>query len=314
MTFHVVVGAGPAGTATALRLAESGDQVRLVTRRGTGPEHPGIERIAADAVDADGLTALAGGAATLVNCAAPPYHRWLPEFPPLAAALLTAAERTGAGYVMLGNVYGYGPVDGRIDEQRPFAPTSRKGTLRAALWEDALAAHTAGRVRATEVRASDYLGAGAGSLFQLMAAPAVVAGEPAGYPADLDAPHSWTYLGDVAATLAAAARNGEAWGRAWHVPSTSEASAREVARRLARAAGAPEAGLTALSAAELAELAQGDEILAEVVEMGYLLYRPLLLDSARTEKVLGVSATPLDTVLAEVARELSALAVEGAGS
>ncbi|MFJ9947338.1 NAD-dependent epimerase/dehydratase family protein [Kitasatospora sp. NPDC091207] len=304
MDFHVVVGAGPTGTATARRLAESGGAVRLVTRRGTGPEHPGIERIAADATDADRLTALTEGAASLVNCAAPPYHRWPEEFPPLAAALLTTAERTGAGLVLLGNVYGYGPVDGRIEEDRPAAPTSRKGALRAGIWADALAAHRAGRIRATEVRASDFLGAGAGSLFQLMTAPAVVAGEPARYPADLDAPHSWSYLGDVAATLVAAARGDTAWGRAWHVPSTGEVSARELAGRLARAAGAAGPRLTAVSSQELARLGEDDRILAEVVEMDYLLYRPLLLDSARTERALGVSRTPLDQVVEETARAL----------
>ncbi|MFD8694048.1 NAD-dependent epimerase/dehydratase family protein [Kitasatospora purpeofusca] len=300
MSFHVVTGAGPTGTATALLLAGSGEQVRLVTRRGTGPEHPGVERIAADASDADALTALAEGAQSLVNCAAPPYHRWLTGFPPLAAGLLTAAERTGAGYVMLGNLYGYGPVDGPLTEDLPAAPTSRKGTLRAALWAEALAAHRAGRARVTEVRASDFLGRGATSLFGFTVVPAVLAGEPVGYPADLDAPHSWSHLGDVAATLVAAARNEASWGRAWHVPSTSEASAREVARRLAAAAGAPEPVLTAVAPAELVQL--GDEILAEVEEMAYLYDRPLRLDSTRTEEVLGVAATPFEEVLEEIVR------------
>ncbi len=279
MSFHVVTGAGPTGTATALLLAGSGEHVRLVTRRGTGPEHPGIERIAADATDAAALTALAEGALSLVNCAAPPYHRWLTEFPPLAAGLLTAAERTGAGYVMLGNVY---------------------GTLRAALWAEALAAHRAGRARVTEVRASDFLGRGATSLFGFTVVPAVLAGEPVGYPADLDAPHSWSHLGDVAATLVAAARSEASWGRAWHVPSTSEASAREVARRRAAAAGAPEPALTAVAPAELAR--SGNEVLAEVEEMAYLYDRPLRLDSTRTEEVLGVTATPFEAVLDEIVR------------
>ncbi len=40
MALHVIVGAGPVGTATANLLAERGEQVRVVTRRGTGPEHP----------------------------------------------------------------------------------------------------------------------------------------------------------------------------------------------------------------------------------------------------------------------------------
>jgi 2-polyprenyl-6-methoxyphenol hydroxylase-like FAD-dependent oxidoreductase len=52
MSLHVIVGAGPVGSATAKVLAERGERVRVVTRRGSGPEHPAIERVAADATDA----------------------------------------------------------------------------------------------------------------------------------------------------------------------------------------------------------------------------------------------------------------------
>ena len=56
MAMHVIVGAGAVGSATALLLAARGEQVRIVTRHGSGPEQPGIERIAADATDAERLT------------------------------------------------------------------------------------------------------------------------------------------------------------------------------------------------------------------------------------------------------------------
>ncbi|PWU51028.1 NAD-dependent epimerase, partial [Micromonospora globispora] len=57
MALHVIVGAGPVGSAIARLLAEGGERVRVVTRRGTGPEHPAIERVAADAADTDRLAA-----------------------------------------------------------------------------------------------------------------------------------------------------------------------------------------------------------------------------------------------------------------
>ena len=73
-----------------------GEQVRILSRRGIGPEHPAIERVAADAADADRLSSLIAAAAALYNCANPPYHRWLSDWPPLASALLAASERTEA--------------------------------------------------------------------------------------------------------------------------------------------------------------------------------------------------------------------------
>jgi 2-polyprenyl-6-methoxyphenol hydroxylase-like FAD-dependent oxidoreductase len=45
---HVIVGAGPVGTATASLLADRGEQVRVITRRGTGPRRPEVELTAAD--------------------------------------------------------------------------------------------------------------------------------------------------------------------------------------------------------------------------------------------------------------------------
>ncbi|MCM3885496.1 NAD-dependent epimerase/dehydratase family protein [Frankia sp. R82] len=297
---YVIVGAGATGSAAARLLADAGEWVRLVTRRGIGPVHERIERIPVDAADTARLVELAMGARALFNCAAPPYDRWPAEFPPLAAGMLAAAEQAGADYVMLGNIYGYGPTDGPVTEDRPMAPSSVKGRVRARIWDDARTAHDAGRVRVTEVRASDFLGAGAASLFTLTVAPAVLAGTPAVYPGDLDAPHAWSYVGDVARTLVAAAGHEQSWGRAWHVPSTSQLSVRELAGRLAAAAGAPAPALSPLTAAELEQWGRGDSVLAEVQEMFYLFDRPTLLDASRTRAVLDVDATPLDAVLKEM--------------
>ncbi|MFC4118194.1 NAD-dependent epimerase/dehydratase family protein [Nonomuraea zeae] len=305
MSLHVIVGAGATGSALARHLADQGEQVRLVTRRGGGPVHPLIERRPADASDAARLTELAAGAAVLFNCAMPPYDRWPAEWPPLAAALLSAAERGGADYVMLGNTYGYGPIEGSVVEGLPMAPTSRKGQVRAKMWHDARAAHEAGRLRVTEVRASDFLGAGAYSPFTLMVGAQVLAGGPAAYPGDLDVAHSWTYTGDAARTLIAAARHEESWGRAWHVPSTSEISVRHLAGHLAAAADTPAPRLRHMPSQELEEIGRTDSIMAEFPEMLYLYDRPNILDASSARKVLGVTPTPIDDVLREMAAQVS---------
>ncbi|WP_326598699.1 NAD-dependent epimerase/dehydratase family protein [Streptomyces sp. NBC_01803] len=301
MPTHVVIGAGPIGSGVARLLADSGDRVRVVTRGGGGPDHPSVERVAADATDAARLTELTTDATTLFNCAAPPYNRWPEEFPPLSDAAISAAERTGARYVLMGNLYGYGPVDGPLTEDLPLAPTSRKGQVRVRMWEDALAAHEAGWLRATEVRASDFLGRGAGSLYNLMITANILAGEPAAYPADLDAPHAWTHVGDAAATLVAAARTDEAFGRAWHAPSTSHASARELTARLAGLTGSPAPRLREMTDEEVAQAGLADPIVAELPEILYLDRRPLVVNAEAAERVLGVKPTPFDQALLEMA-------------
>jgi nucleoside-diphosphate-sugar epimerase len=297
MSLHIVVGAGASGVATARLLADAGDQVRLITRSGSGPAHPAIELVAADANDLASRPELTEGATTLFNCLMPPYHRWPTDFPPAAAALLAAAERADAGYVTLGNVYGYGPVDRPATEDLPMTPNSEKGLVRARMWQDALAAYEAGRVRVTEVRAIDFIGQGAYSIFTLMMAPQILAGEPVVIPAHLDALHSWSYIGDVARTLVAASRDERAWGRGWHVPSTATISVRELATRFAELAGAPSPTLVAMSAEELELVGRTDPIVNEFPEMQYMYQHPFILDSSLTEQTFGLRPTTLADAL-----------------
>ncbi|WP_328609353.1 NAD-dependent epimerase/dehydratase family protein [Amycolatopsis sp. NBC_00345] len=299
MPLSVVIGAGGTGIATATLLAESGHEVRLVTRSGSGPEHPRIERVTADAADAGRLIELTSGADTLFNCAAPPYHRWRKEFPPLAKSLLTTAEATGAGYVMLGNIYAYGPVDRPMTEDMPLAPSSAKGRIRAEMWEDALDAHRAGRVRVTEVRASDFIGNGAQSVFTLTAAPKVLAGKQAMVPAALDLPHSWTATGDAARALVAVSRDERAWGQVWHVPTNQAVSVRELATRLASLAAAPVPKLRSLPAWLLKTAGLTSPMIRELPEMQYQFRRPFILDSSLTEHTFDLKPTPLDEILLE---------------
>ncbi|MEU3459538.1 NAD-dependent epimerase/dehydratase family protein [Streptomyces sp. NPDC006733] len=302
MSRHVVVGAGAPGRAAALLLAEQGVPVRQITRSGGGPEHPLIERVAADVCDTERLIALTADADVLINCAIPAYDRWAAEVPAFAAALLAAAERSGARYVMLGNLYGYGDVQGPITEDLPMAPVSVKGRVRARMWLDALAAHDAGRVRVTEVRAGAFLGAGAVSPFTLGIAAQVLAGEVATYPGRLDVAHPVADVGDVARTLVAAARDDRSWGRAWHVPAVTHLPVGALTERYAKVNGAPAPRLRRLDRAALTELAVGVPIYGELVEMLYATEHPHLLDSTETERVLGVHPGDLDEVLLATAR------------
>ncbi|MGC4893220.1 NAD-dependent epimerase/dehydratase family protein [Micromonospora sp. DT31] len=296
MALHVIVGAGPVGTATARLLAERGDQVRVVTRSGTGPEHPAVERVAADAGDADRLTALTEGAVALYNCANPAYHKWATDWPPLAGALLTAAERSGAVLATVGNLYGYGPVDAPMTEANPLVATGVKGRVRNRMWADALAAHHAGRARVIEVRGSDYIGLGGASL-PMMVLPKVLAGQRVFLPVDWDAPHTWTYVPDVARTLVAAASEARAWGRPWHVPSAPAVSMRTLADGVAARAGTPAPRLTRMPYPVLWLGGLADPFARELRETAHQFGGPFVLDSTAATALFGIEATPLDRVL-----------------
>jgi nucleoside-diphosphate-sugar epimerase len=295
MALHVIVGAGPVGTATATLLAERGEQVRVVTRSGGGPAHRNVERVAADATDAARLAELTQGAAALYNCANPLYHRWLTDWPPLAAALLTAAERGGAVLATASNLYGYGEVDGPITPDTPLSATHPKLKLRADMWRDALAAHEAGRVRATEVRASDYLEAN--SIFTFALAKPLRAGKRAYVPAPLDVPHSWTSIADVARTLVTVATTEHAWGQGWLVPTNPPLTVRELGHRFAEVHGLARPKISAAPYAVLWSAGLFSPMMRELRATHYQFARPFVLDSTHTERTFDLAPTAMDAVL-----------------
>jgi len=295
MALHLVVGAGPVGSTTARMLAERGETVRIVSRRGSGPESPAIERIAADATDVDRLSELAIGAAVIYNCANPAYHRWLTDWPPLASSLLTAAERSGAVLATASNLYGYGPVRGPINESTPLAATHPKLKLRADMWRDALAAHEAGRIRATEVRASDYIEAN--SLFSTTVAQPLLAGKRAVVPAPLDVPHSWTSIYDVARTLITVAGDERGWGKAWLVPTNPPLTFRQLAERFAKVRGLPQPKLSSVPYPVLWVMGIFSPLIRELRTTRYQFAKPFVVDSSFTERTFGLAPTELDVAL-----------------
>ncbi|WP_129305079.1 NAD-dependent epimerase/dehydratase family protein [Streptomyces sp. L2] len=295
MSLKVVIGNGPAGAATARLLAQQGHTVRVITRTGRSPE-PGIEHIALDAADPRRLTDAVRGADALYHCAAPPYHRWAAQWPPLVSSVCAAAEETGAVLVLLGNLYGYGPVDGPLTEDLPLAATGPKGRVRAAGWEQARDLHRQGRVKAVEVRASDFFGPGVtdGGHLAARVVPRLLRGKPVSVLGDPDAPHSWTYLPDVARALTEVAGEERAWGRAWHVPTGPALSTREMTGRLATEAGTAPVTVRALPPAVLGALSLVSPLIRELKEIRYQFDRPFVVDSSVYEAEFTVRATPLD--------------------
>ncbi|GGL79718.1 NAD-dependent epimerase [Streptomyces fumigatiscleroticus] len=299
MSLHIVIGYGPAGAATARLLTEKGHSVRVITKSGRGPE-PGIEHVALDAADSGRLIDAARGAVAIHSCGAPPYHRWASQWPPLASSLCAAAEQTGAVLVMLGNLYGYGPVDGPLTEELPLAATGPKGRVRAAAWEQARELHEQGRIRAVEVRASDFFGPGVtdGGHLAARVMPRLLRGKPVSALGDPDAPHSWTYLPDVARALVEVADEERAWGRAWHTPTAPALSTREMVGRLAARAGTEPVAVRGLPPAVLGVASLFSPLLRELKEVRYQFDRPFVVDSSAYEAAFTVRATPVDEQIA----------------
>jgi nucleoside-diphosphate-sugar epimerase len=302
MALHVLVGKGPVGATTAAELVARGHEVRVLSRSG-GTSTEAIEHRQVDATDADAVAAAARGAAALYNAVNPAYHRWPTDWPPVAAALLTAAERTGAVLVTMSNLYGYGRPAGPMTPDSPLAATDTKGRVRVRMWLDALAAHEAGRVRVTEARAADFVGPqvpvdGSHLNRQL---PALRKGRRAWVIGDPDVLRSWAYLPDVGATLATLGTDERALGRAWHVPVNAPRSQRQALGDLADAMGLPAVPVSGIPWPVLRAIGVAVPTMREIAAMRHQFDQDFVTDSSATTATFGRAATPWHEVVAATA-------------
>jgi nucleoside-diphosphate-sugar epimerase len=269
-----------------------------VLSRSGGRSTERIEHRQVDATDADALSAAARGAAALYNAVNPDYTRWATDWPPVAAAMLAAAERTGAVLVTMGNLYGYGRPTGPMTPDSPLAATDTKGQVRARMWAEMLAAHEAGRVRVTEARAADFVGPqvpGAHSHLTRQL-PALRKGRRAWVVGDPDVPRGWSYLPDVAATLVLLATDDRALGRAWHVPSTIR-SQRQAITDLASVLGTGEPKVSGMPWPVLRAVGVAVPFMREVVAVRHQFDQPFVIDAAATTAAFGLEPTPWDEVV-----------------
>ncbi|MEU9591035.1 NAD-dependent epimerase/dehydratase family protein [Streptomyces sp. NPDC048193] len=300
---HTVLGSGPAGTALARELVRRGHRpVRLVDRGGGGPAFDGIERFAADVSTADGARAAVGDACVVYHCVNVGYHLQVEVMPRVQEAVLTAVEAAGARLVVLDTLYPYGETGGAVmTEDSPWRATSRKGRMRAVLDERYLCAHRAGRVRVALGRSADFVGPGVlnSSLGATVFPGALTGGEVLGL-GDIDLPHSYTAVQDVAAGLATLGEHPEGDGRVWHLPTAPAVSTREVHTMIERRVGRP---LDVVILEEARPFGPFDEqFMAEYAEMFYQHTEPQIMDSSAFERTFGTAATPLaDTVDATLA-------------
>lgn len=298
MALHVIVGKGPVGLTTAEELISRGHQVRVLSRSG-GRSTETVEHRQVDGADAETLTAASRGAAALYNAVNPPYHRWATDWPPVAAALLTTAERTGAVLVTMSNLYGYGRPTGPMTTASPLTATDVKGRVRARMWADALAAHEAGRARVTEARAADFVGPQVPADHSLLnrQLPALRRGRRAWVIGDPDARRSWAYLPDVATTLATLGTDERALGRAWHVPNDAPRSQRQALADLATAMSVAPARVSGIPWPVLRAVGVVVPMVREIVAIRHQWDQDFVTDATATTETFGLLATPWEEVV-----------------
>lgn len=286
---HVVTGAGPVGAAVAEQLAAQGHSVRVLTRSGSGPEHPMIERRSVD-IESDDLRPHLSGATAVYHCTHVAYENkvWRDKLVAMDNRVLDAAAGTIVAFPE--SLYAYGRVDGPIREDSPRDATFRKLGVRTEL----LAARDAHATPTVSVAASDFYGPRVltSHMGERVIAP-VLAGKPIRVIASADLPHSFTYVPDLAAAMITAAASPSLWNTVLHAPTAPAVSQRAMIEMFSAAAGltTPKVGVIPTWAMRVLSTVPGP-----MKELGDTLYQfryPYVLDSSRSEAILGQQPTSL---------------------
>ena len=295
---HVVAGAGPVGWTVAEQLAAQGHRVRVLTRSGSGPTGPGIERTRVDVTDSrrvnDALTGDDGASAVAVYmCTHGSAYRadvWERELPAAERVVLDAAARHGAVVTFPESLYSYSAPDRVMTETSPRdADTGKRGVRRRLL--TARAAH---EVPTVSVVASDFFGPQVrNAIAGERMVPAVLAGRKPKALGSADVPHSFTYVPDLAAAMIAAAADSGAWNTVLHAPTGPAVTQREMIAAFAQAADVPMPRVGTIPAWTVRSGALVNRDVKELAEMLYQFTRPFVMDSTVTEQRLGLSPTPL---------------------
>ncbi|MFF4407397.1 NAD-dependent epimerase/dehydratase family protein [Streptomyces sp. NPDC001404] len=294
---HVVLGAGPAGSTLAGELARRGHTVRLVDRSGTGATPDGVTRARGDVGTVDGARAVIKGAAVVYHCVNVAYHQQIDVMPGIQDAVLGAVRAEGARLVVLDTLYPYGETHGRVmTEDTPWNATSAKGRMRAALDTKYLAAHRDGHARVVLGRSADFVGPGVlnstlgGTVF-----PGALTGTEVLGLGDIDLPHSYTDIRDVAAGLATLGEHPDGDGRVWHLPTTPARTTREVFQQIERQVGQP---LKTTIMSEPRPFGPFDEVfMGSYAELFYQHTEPQVMDSTAIQEAFGLKPIALDTTL-----------------
>ena len=301
-TKHVVLGTGAIGRAIMDEIVRRGESVRMVNRSGNMEEVPaGVEVVATDLYDPAKVREVTQGAQVVYQAAQPDYHEWPEKFPPLQKSIIDGLTGRNKKLVIVENMYMFGATNGTpITENMPLNAHTRKGRVRAALSEAAIAAHREGKLRVTIGRGSDFFGPwGLPSSMGERTFYPLLHGKAGDINGRADIPHTHTFTKDFGKALVILGERAEADGQAWNVPNDLPLITQgEVVKMFAEEAGVP---VKVSSRGKMFYSFAGLFVPAakEMVEMLYEFEQPFIVDSSKFEKTFGMKATQMHAAIHE---------------
>ncbi len=296
---NIVFGTGPLGYAVAEELLNKSKTVRMVNRSGKADLPNGAMLIRADAEDRERTREVCKDAKAVYHCAMPPYTQWKELFPPLTTGIMEGAASANAKLIYADNLYMYGYTDSPINENTPNNPLGTKGTVRAEMSDNLLAAHKEGKVKVAIGRSSDFYGPRvlASILGERVFNPAL-AGKTIRMLGNIDVPHSYIYIKDFAKGLVTLGEEPSTSGEVWHIPAAEALTTRELLHLIFNETKkTPRVQTTSPFIINL--LSMFNPIIKELREVMPTYEKTYLVDHSKFENSFGNPSTPHSEALIE---------------
>jgi len=194
--------------------------LRLVSRRPRRVNDTDEVR-PADLLDRDQTHAAVEGSEIVYFTAGlpPKTELWEAQFPTMLRNALDAARRTGAKFAYFDNTYMY-PQDDRVQtEDTSFAPTGRKGRVRADMATMVLDEMARGDIPVLIARAPEFYGPGRTQGFtNSLVIDRLRGGKRPRVPVRADRLRTLIWTPDASRGLAALGNVPDAYGQTWHLP------------------------------------------------------------------------------------------------
>lgn len=294
MSATTILGAGgPIANELAKILSANNQPFRLVSRNPA--PLPGAELRQADLADPEQCLRAVQGASVVHLLVGLKYDSalWHELWPRIMGNTIEACKRTSAKLVFFDNVYMYGRVNGAMTEQTPYAPSSKKGEIRAQIATKLMNEVEAGNLTAMIARSADFYGPQTkNGVPNVLVFEPLAAGAPASWLVNDAVPHSLTFTPDAARGLALLAGRESAWNQVWHLPTVSSPpNGKEFIAMAAKQFGGS-AKYRVLNRPMLRLAGLFNPLVRESYEMLYQSEFPYLFDSTKFAKEFGFTGTP----------------------
>ncbi len=290
---HTILGAGGAiGVDLAKSLAAHSRAVRLV---GRNPKkvNDNDELVRADLLNASATADAVKGSSVAYLTAGLPYRVdvWQRDWPIVMRNVIDACKRHNAKLVFFDNVYMYGLVKGKMTEETPFNPNSKKGEVRAKIAQMLLDEIKQGNLTALIARAPDFYGINLQtSILEFTVIQNLRKGKSAQWFCNPDALHNFIFTPDAAKATALLGNTESAFNQTWHLPTAEPVTGRTLVALFAQAfKTSPK--ISVLSPFMLKMLSPFVPILKEFKEMLYQYEFDYQFDSSKFQKAFGMLPT-----------------------